>query len=432
LLLAPKERRNKEEIMTVLGDSPTRAEVIAALKARWQPQLRTEKLALSAARGRVVAREYRALYDQPVVRASAFDGIAVRSERFAEGNPDTSEWRMGSDYVRADTGDDFPDDYDAVIAIERIEFLPAGGIRIAYYPDTSARGAAADEPYRVVAGLNVRPAGNSVRAGELLVNAHTRLTPSDLGALAAGGIDEVELFACPRVAFIPTGSELVALGTPPERGQTIDSNSVLVEAMSAEQGAEAVLFPIVCDDRQALAAALEEALATADIVVLNAGSSKGGEDFNAPLLERRGELLCHGIAAAPGRPLAAAMVDGTPVINMPGPPLATYFGMDWLVAELVAFALGLRPDAKPTRTVTLDAPAERPSRMQLLKRFDLRLTEDGVLATPIAMRQSTTPHILTSAAQYVNELHLDSDLAAGDRIEVELLRNPALLSLGQH
>ncbi|MDR1184851.1 MAG: hypothetical protein LBK67_08650, partial [Coriobacteriales bacterium] len=318
--------------MPPIKTGPTRQQVLEMIFAKWLPTKKTESVPLAKAGGRILARNYQALYNQPVVRASAMDGIAVKSSAFVNDiKPDTSKWRLGKEYVRADTGDDFPDDYDAVVPIEKVELLENGGFKLNLTICPRAHGGAAGLPpgvkvsdkncdegctgrhgcgkkpeFAPPAGFNVRPAGSSIPQGEPLVQVGTCLTPLDLAALAVGGILEVEVYVRPKVAFIPTGSELVSLGTVPERGKTIDSNSVLVAAMLEEMGADALIMPIVRDDETALEEALEEALTTADVVLINAGSSKGGEDFNAHLLERRGELLCHWIAAAPGRPLAAA------------------------------------------------------------------------------------------------------------------------------
>jgi molybdopterin molybdotransferase/putative molybdopterin biosynthesis protein len=407
------------------GQAPSRQQVIDLIKERWTPERRTETVQLTDALGRVIAQEHHALYNQPVVRSSAMDGIAVDSARFADGMPDTSKWVSGREFVRADTGDDFDDAYDAVIPIERVEILEGGGITI----DATAHGTSkmTAKPLEVVAGLNVRPAGSSMRQGELLVPTGTRLTATDLAVLAAGGMTEVEVRRRPCVAFIPTGSELVPLGQAPARGKTIDSNSVLVEALLTGMGARTMLSPIIRDDPAALTAALDAALEEADIVLINAGSSKGGEDFNARLLEERGEVLCHWIAAAPGRPLAAAIIDGKPVITVPGPPLSTYHVMEWCAKALVAYALDIEAETHPTVTASLESSLRASPDMQVLRRLDLRKTTEGYAATVVSTHQATLPRILASPAQFINELGDHNDLKQGDTITVELLRNEAYI-----
>ena len=126
----------------------------------------------------------------------------------------------------------------------------------------------------------------------------------------------------PRVAFIPTGSELVPAGVRPLRGQNVDANSLMVKHMLAAYGAEPLMFPIVKDDPQALEEAFAEALAAADLVVINGGSAVGKEDFNVRMIEERGKVIHHYIAAVPGRPMMLAVANGKPVVDLPGPALA--------------------------------------------------------------------------------------------------------------
>lgn len=256
---------------------PTRQWVMEQLFQHWNPEPETERISVEEALGRVPAENQYARHAILVVRASAMDGVGVRSADFAEGIPDTSGWQMGREFVRADTGDDFDDQYDAVIRIEDVDLDENGTLTI--HPEVQVR-----------PGLGVRPRGSMLREGELLVQANRPLRPVDLAVLVMGGVRDLSVYRKPRVAFIPTGSELIPAGAPLTRGKNYDSNSILVQGMLTEMGAEPVLYPIVKDDWQSLEEALDRALGQADLVILNGGSSKGGEDFNARLIPRPGDL----------------------------------------------------------------------------------------------------------------------------------------------
>ncbi|MDR2770588.1 MAG: molybdopterin molybdotransferase MoeA [Clostridiales Family XIII bacterium] len=390
------------------GKAPTRREVIDIILNKWKPAPGRETLPVDAAIGRVAARDHLSRHDLPVVRASSMDGIGVDSSTFAAGAPDTSLWREGASYVRADTGDDFDDRFDAVIPIEAVRFPEGGGIALA-------------EDLRVTPGMNVRPAGSSVRRGELLVAAGTRLRPFDLAALVLGGVTEAETLKKPIIAFIPTGSELVSQGSVPARGQTVDSNSALARHMLAEMGADPLCFPIVRDDREALRAAVRRARAEADIILLCGGSSKGGEDYNAQLIAEMGEGLFHWIASAPGRPTAAAMLDGVPLINMPGPPLAAYFVMDWCVRALIEHFLGTPKSARKTVRARLPEGLEATEGMEILRKLDLRESKESCEARVIEMRASSTVRSLTAPAQLVTDAG-PQGREPGESVEIELLR----------
>ena len=345
---------------------PTRAQVLETLLQRWDPVSQTETIPVEAALGRVLTRDQYAQTTIPVARASAMDGVAVCAVRFGQGMPDTAGWKLGVDFCRADTGDDFDDRFDAVIPIERVQISEKGQLTI--LGDMQVR-----------PGDNIRPRGSAIRTGELVARKHRQLRPFDLACLAMGGIAQVEVYRRPRVAFIPTGSELVPLGAPVGRGQTIDSNTLLAQAMLTEMGAEPLCYPIVPDQPGALAEALEQALQAADILLLNGGSSKGAEDYNARLLEERGAALFHWVAAAPGKPLCVGLIQNKPVINLPGPPMAVLYGMDWCVRAMVHRLLHKPMPRRQTIQGILTEPIQAPKDMEILCMMEVQPTQEGYL-----------------------------------------------------
>jgi molybdopterin molybdotransferase/putative molybdopterin biosynthesis protein len=389
--------------------APTRREAVDAVLAKWTPAPGRETLPVDEALGRVAARDVFSLHDLPVVRASAMDGVGVDASMFADGAPDTSGWREGIEYVRADTGDDTGDRFDAVIPIEDLRFSQGGGISFA-------------AGLSVTPGMNVRPAGSSVRKGERLAAAGTRLMPFDLATLVLGGIREIEVVKKPVVAFIPTGNELVPQGSAPARGQTVDANSVLARHMLLEMGAAPLCLPITRDDAEAIRAAIRRARTeAADIILLCGGSSKGGEDYTATLIAEMGEGLFHWIASAPGRPMAAAMFDGVPLINIPGPPLAAYFVLDWCVRALVAHFLGMPGSARKAARAVLPEGLEATEGMEILRKLDLQESGEGYTARVIDMRAVSTVKTLTAPAQLVTDAG-PRGKAPGESVEIELLR----------
>lgn len=398
---------------TNADELPSREQALADFFEAWQPsdqQLGIELVPLQHAIGRVTAEPLRSLNTIPVVRASAMDGIAVRSTDFADGMPDTSAWRYGRDYVRADTGDDFPDEFDATIAIENVTIND----------DESVTLSPKLEP--VHAGDNVRPAGSAVQEGVLLMKAGLPVRATDLAALAMGGVVMVPVRRKPRVAFIPTGSELVPAGITPRRGQNVDTNSLMVQQMLTEYGAEPVVFPIVYDNPQKLEDAFDRALATCDVVVLNGGSAVGSEDFNVQLMQRRGQVVHHYIAAVPGRPMMLAVCDGKPVIDLPGPTLAAYFGTQWCLQAVVARFLGTPVVQNPTVLATLDDDVRFPPVMAMIARCRVYHASDGQLMVHVFNMRGELPQCMASNAQYVSPIG-QGGLQKGEQIEVELLRS---------
>ena len=394
------------------SDHITKEEALSRLFAAWTPKMGAETVPVGDCAGRVLAEDTFARFDIPVVRASAMDGIAVHSAAFQGGLPDTSGWRLGVDYIRADTGDDFDDTFDAVIAIENVTILPGGGIALA--PDTEVR-----------PGSNVRPKGSTVHCGAPLVRAGTLLTELDMTAIAMGGYGEVQVLRRPRVAFLPSGSELVPVGSVLERGQNFDTNSLMMRALLTRLGAEPILHPIVKDDPDALRQAICDLLPRCDILLLGAGTSKGGEDYGTGMLAEFGTLLFHGVLAVPGRPMSMAVADGKALVNLSGPTFAAFHSVEWAVRPMIFRCLGLPVTARPRISARLTEDFRTPPIFSSLSAFHLVRCSDGYAATPIPLRGPKSgglAAVLTADAIYAS-VPGEALRRAGDEIELELLRD---------
>lgn len=414
----------------------TKEETLESIYSKWTPQHAEEAVSIDNCLGRVLAEDVYAAYNIPVVRSSGMDGIAVRSSDFfdeetgEEKVPDTESWVLGEDYVRADTGDDFDDAFDAVIAIEMVELLENGGVKLNldrhHGPGPGPKpgkgpgpaGRDGDGKFRVRKNTNVRPAGSSVKQGTLLASKGTWIRAEDIAAIAMSGRNEFSVIKRPIVAFIPTGSELIPAGVKLQRGQNFNSNGPMVKAMLEQMGAEPVIMPIVKDKKSDLRDALEKALEASDIVVINGGSSKGEEDFNTRMLDEMGELLSHGVAAVPGRPMGFAIINGKPVINTSGPAIACFHGMKWCISSLINAYLGIDSQPLYRRTVTLAEDIHTPPVMTRLVRLNVEETPEG----PVAYQpqgHGGMPETMKTNAMFMSELG-KFVYPAGSTVEVEM------------
>lgn len=388
-------------------DSVTREDALRLTKEHWHFSPAKEYVPLAAARGCVTAEDIYSENTLPVCRTSPFDGIAVRRSAFGAGIPDPNGWVKGVDYVPADTGDDFPDEFDAIVAVEDIFYDEQGALHFTGTPE-------------LITGDDLNQPGSMIQNGALLVAAHTRLTPVQIALLAMGGIHQAPVLRKPRVAFLPTGSELVPAGVKPLRGQNIDSNSLLMAGYLSEWGAEPVSFPIVRDDRESLAKALDKALALADIVLINGGSSKGVEDFNSTLLKERASFFRHGVRAVPGRPVAVSIIEGKPVVNVPGPMLAAWLAADWCASGLIYHYYGLPSPKRATIKARLAAPLKTPGKFEALLRVNLRRDGEGYLAEPVP-RKGSIARTANCDGLLVVPIGVDG-YNAGDEVEIKLLK----------
>lgn len=393
---------------------PSRKEVMEKIEQTLKYEPKVETILVDEALNRIAAEDIFSKLSVPVVRASCLDGVAVKSERFKNGMPDTSNWIKGIDFVRADTGDDFSDEYDAVIRIECVDLKDDGHIEILDEVDI--------EP-----GSGIKPAGCTIKEGELLVKKGTPLRAVELSALVMGGVMKIPVYKKPMIAFIPTGDELIAPGEVLSRGKTVDSNSILAKSLLTEFGAEPILYPIVQDDKKALKTALLDAMSKADMVLINGGSSLGSEDYNAKLLEEMGKIVSHGVLAAPGKPVCIGFINNKPVINIPGPPGAIYYVMDWLVRGMICKMLRLPVATKKTVRALLIEDINTPFNVEILCKMNTVKREDGSYETyQVPFKKSTASATLCSNSAYVTKPGTSGN-KAGEYIEVELLVDEAFL-----
>jgi molybdenum cofactor synthesis domain-containing protein len=290
------------------------------LEANIRPILRTERVRLEDAAGRVAAAGVASATDVPPFSRSAMDGYAVIAADTASATRDTPvELRLldriytgqmsASTVTRGGcseiaTGAPLPEGADAVIMVE--ETAKAAEDRIQFFAAASA-------------GQNIGKRGADIRSGDCVLSAGDIVTPSRTGALAAIGRTDVEVFARPRVAILSTGNEVVEPGQALEVGQIYDVNRFTLSAIVSTHGGAPEPHRAAQDTIDALTAALD-ACAEADLVVFSGGSSVGERDLIVDAIAARGEMIFHGIAVKPGKPTAFALVKGTPFFGMPGNP----------------------------------------------------------------------------------------------------------------
>ena len=298
-------------------------------RCRFTPE--TEWIPAEEAYGRILAEELVSRHNLPNTLASTRDGVAVYYGRFVRGMPDTRGWKKGVDYVFSNTGIGIEGDFDTVIPIEQVSF---------------------DEDYQsqffqcpTEKGQMTAPAGAELAEGELLARAGQTLTPSLLSLLAKGGHTKIPVVRKPVVAFLPTGSELVPPGQELPPRKNVDANSTLIRGKLLEAGAEPRIFPISRDDHSVLYHALKQAVKTADIVLINAGSSKGTNDFTHEILNGMGQILNQQVDTGPGKHTSYTMVGDVPVVGLSGPTVCTDYTFDWYVRPLIDHFLG-RPQTR--------------------------------------------------------------------------------------
>lgn len=370
--------------------------------------LGAERILVPDSLDRVTAEPVFARISAPFFNASAMDGIAVRAESTYGAN-ERNPVRLikGDGYQIVDTGDPILDPWDAVIMIEEVTELD----------DQSVEIRAAASPWE-----HVRPVGEDIVAGELILPACHRVTPIDIGALLSGGLLEVPVIRKPRVAILPTGTEIIEPYEPMEIGKIIESNSRVFEAIVKQCGGEPLRLAPVVDDYQLIMETVRKAVAESDMVIINAGSSAGTEDFTAKIIGELGQVLVHGLAIKPGKPAILGKVDGKPVIGIPGYPVSAWVVFDSLVKPLIHSMLRQR---SPERSTVKAVVSRRiVSSLKHLEFVRVKLGNVGgrMIATPLSRGAGVTMSLVK--ADGILAIPLASEgVEAGETVDVELLRD---------
>lgn len=384
--------------------------------------LPAETVPLQEALGRITARPVWARLSSPHYNAAAMDGIAVRAEE-TRGATETSPIRLtlGPQATWVDTGDPILPPFNAVVMLEHLHLIDDATVEIL----------SAVAPWH-----HVRAMGEDIVATELVLPEGHRLTPADLGALGACGYTAVEARRRPRVAIIPTGTELVPPGAAVGPGDIIEFNSLILGGLIHEWGGDATRYPIVPDKRPAIIAGLEEALAGHDLVIVNAGSSAGSEDFTAGIVSELGQLLVHGIAIRPGHPVILGIVRDKPVVGIPGYPVSAAVTCDLLVKPILFRMLGTAPPEPPKLQAVLTRKVLSPIGEDEFLRVKVGKVGDKLVATPLS-RGAGVIMSLVRADGMVRIPRFSEGVHAGATVTVELSRPPeaverTIVAIGSH
>ena len=377
-----------------------------------------ETVMLEQSLGRVLAEAVCANRDLPPYDVSAMDGFALRSadvmnapasltiiEDIKAGNMPTRTVQAGQ-CARIMTGAPMPQGADAVIRVEDTRELPASDVRI---------------DKAVKPGNDVRPRGESMKNGELVLTAGTEITPGVIGVLATVKAAQFAVYRRPSVAILSTGDELEGMRDPVDPNKIPESNTYALMGQVQALGIEPVLLGIARDDPDELRRFLQEGLQF-DVLLVSGGTSVGVHDYVRPTLEALGvQMKFWRVAIKPGHPLAFGKADKTSVFGLPGNPVSSMVCFEEFVAPALRHMMGNTRLYRRTVTARLAHPVKfRPGRTEFVR---VLLTRDaaGYIASSTGSQSSG---VLMSMARADGLLVIPSDstgLAAGEQVTVQLL-----------
>ena len=381
----------------------------------------TEMVSVQNAFGRITARAVYAAICAPHYAASAMDGIAVHAKDTFGATETTPVRLTPQQYMVVDTGDPVPEDCDAVIMVEDI-------VR---GEDESVTIYAAAAPWQ-----HIRQIGEDICAGEMILASYMEVTPAAIGAMIAGGVLEIEVIKKPVIGIIPTGDEIVAPCADPKPGDILEFNSSIFSAMVQEWGAEAKTYPIVPDRFDAIREMVARAADECDIVLLNAGSSAGREDYSVSVIRELGDVVYHGIAIKPGKPAILGLRGTVPILGVPGYPVSGIIVIEELLKPLVAEWFHSNTAPVQLATATLTRPVVSGLKYQEFVRVRMGEVGGKLTASPLSRGAGVVSSFMK--ADGILEVPQGTEgYEAGEEVQVRLLSTPeklqnTLVVIGSH
>lgn len=374
------------------------------------------------AAGRISCSSVFAQISSPFYNSSAMDGIATSSSK-TNGASDRNhiELKKGIDYIVVDTGDPIPKEYDCVIMVE--DLINLGNGDAAIYK--------AAFPWQ-----NIRPIGEDIVETQLIIPSKQRIRPMDIGALIAGGVKQVQVYKKPIVGVIPTGTEIVELGTDLKVGDIVEFNSRVFSAQIEEWGGIPHRYDIVKDNYNDIKKTIIKAIDECDIVLVNAGSSAGREDYTCKIIEELGQVFVHGISIKPGKPAILGCISEKPIIGIPGFPVSAYFVMENICQGVVKAFLGLGNEEEKYIDTYLTRRVMSTLKYLEFVRVKIGYIGEKFISTPIGRGAGTTMSLVR--ADGILEIPQETEgYEAGTKVGVKLLKSEneiknTIVCIGSH
>ncbi len=407
------------EYLTNVPLNKARAEYMALL-AEYGMAPSSETIPVHAAAGRITAGPVYARISSPHYNASAMDGIALDARLTYGATETTPVFLTEAQYIAVDTGDPLPPGCDTVVMIEDV-IEAVGGARL-YQPAA---------PWQ-----HVRQIGEDICAGDMLLPSFSELSPSAIGALIAGGVHELVVVKRPVVGIIPTGDEIVPPTPTPGQGEIPEFNSAIFSAMLRLWGAEPVIFPIVRDELTLLRDAIAAALGQCDVVLVNAGSSAGREDFSTQAIKEVGEVLYHGLAIKPGKPAILGYQGKKPILGIPGYPVSGIIVIEELLRPIIDTLTKRHTYQNNEEEAVLSKAVISSLKYEEFIRVKLGYVQDRLIASPL----SRGAGVVSSFMKADGILNIPQGLEgyeSGAAVKVRLLRPVGelknnLVAIGSH
>lgn len=373
---------------------------------RFEHQLpEVETISVFESLHRVTAEAIYAKDSSPSYNSCAMDGIAVISSHTVTASlQNPCLLKEGVDYIEVDTGDRIELPYDAVIMAEDLIEQEQG--------------------YQIIEPTHpfkhVRAIGEDIVSQEMLIPSYHTIRAIDSSVLLSAGVLEIKVLKQPIVALIPTGDEMIDCCEPLQKDKIRETNSWMFENLVKEHQGTVLRFPIVADDPNQIEQVLLEAARKADVVIMNAGSSAGRDDYSVHAIRKLGEVFTHGVAIKPGKPVILGQILGKPVIGLPGYPVSAYLTFMEFVVPLLRQMMRQVNEKKDCIQATITKNIMSSLKYEEYVRVKLGIVHDRLIATPLERGAGASMSLVRADGFCVIPQNKEGVLA-GETVTVQLV-----------
>ncbi|ABR49307.1 molybdenum cofactor synthesis domain [Alkaliphilus metalliredigens QYMF] len=416
------EKKERSLYLTSIPLEEVRGMYLKAIEEHGGIPEKKEEISVEESLNRITTDPIFAKKSSPNYNAAAMDGVAIICSR-TYGVSEKEPIRLISprDFIYINTGGVIQEPYDGVIMIEDIVEIDQNTIEIHE----------AAKPWQ-----HIRPIGEDIIEGELIIPANHKIRPMDMGALMAGHMQVLSVYPKPSVGIIPTGSEIVSVNDELMVGKIIESNGTMFKAFVEEGHGVANLYGITPDDPDILKESIKKALKENDCVLINAGSSAGSKDYTVNVLREMGVVIAHGVAIKPGKPVILAIVDNKPVIGIPGYPVSAYFVFEFFVKPLLDVYHRQIPQQKSMTKAILSRRVVSSLKHEEFIRMKLGLVGQKMIATPLDRGAGATMSLVKADGILIVPQRREG-YEAGSEVDIQLLKpieeiKQTIVSIGSH
>lgn len=379
---------------------------------------KTEIIKVKDSLNRTTSKSVFSKTSSPSYSASAMDGVCVKAldtYQATETNPVTL-----NDFQYINTGNVLPDDYDTVVMIEDIHENEDNSITIY-------------RSFRMYE--NVRPIGEDITKGDLVIPLNHKIRPIDISALISAGIEEIEVINHIKIAVIPTGDEIVSDLKDMKKGKIADSNSYFISNELELLDINCDILDVQIDDFDTLQNTMFDASLKYDLLLIGAGSSAGSKDFVKSIIEKNGSVYAHGINMKPGKPTVIGQLNNTPVIGLPGYPVSTYIAFNNVVKPLLGLMINIKYPKPIIKKAVLAQKVYSSLKNHEFVRVSLAVINDKLVAIPLSRKAGVTMSVV-KADGLIHIPKNSEGYLAGEEVDVNIINNRdydnAIVVIGSH